>query len=104
MVVVIGVDPHKGSPMPVALDANEQDCASLHVRSGPRQLSRTRSSPRSSTFHVGFLALTEPRLFLRLTAARQSPPNPSGEGTGTGNSIPITIAGARRCWRDERHE
>ena len=38
MAVMIGVDPHKGSHMAVAMDANEQPCGSLHVRSGPRQL------------------------------------------------------------------
>jgi len=38
MRVVIGVDPHKGSHMAVAIDANEQQLAMVQVRSGPRQL------------------------------------------------------------------
>jgi hypothetical protein len=36
--VVSGVDPHKGSHMAVAIDANEQQLATVQVRSGPRQL------------------------------------------------------------------
>src|SRR5688572_20229316 len=36
--VVIGVDPHKGSHMAVAIDEHEQQVARLQVRSGPRQL------------------------------------------------------------------
>src|SRR4029077_9326639 len=35
MRVVIGVDPHKGSHMAVAIDANEQQLAMVQVRSGP---------------------------------------------------------------------
>jgi transposase len=38
MGVVIGVDPHKGSHMAVAIDANEQQLATVQVRSGARQL------------------------------------------------------------------
>jgi transposase len=36
--VVIGVDPHKGSHMAVAIDADEQQLAVVQVRSGSRQL------------------------------------------------------------------
>jgi transposase len=36
--VVIGVDPHKGSHMAVAIDANEAQLATVQVRSGARQL------------------------------------------------------------------
>ena len=38
MRVVIGVDPHKGSHMAVAIDADEQQLATVQVRSGSRQL------------------------------------------------------------------
>jgi transposase len=38
MGVVIGVDPHKGSHVAVAIDANEEQLATVQVRSGPRQL------------------------------------------------------------------
>jgi transposase len=38
MMVVIGIDPHKGSHTAVAIDEHEQQLARLQVRSGPRQL------------------------------------------------------------------
>lgn len=38
MRVVIGVDPHKGSHMAVAIDEREQQVARIQVRSGPRQV------------------------------------------------------------------
>jgi transposase len=38
MGVVIGVDPHKGSHMAVAIDADEQQLSTVQVRSGSRQL------------------------------------------------------------------
>jgi CDP-diacylglycerol--serine O-phosphatidyltransferase len=38
MGVVIGVDPHKGSHMAVAIVAAEQQLEAVQVRSGPRQL------------------------------------------------------------------
>ena len=38
MRVVIAVDPHKGSHMAVAIDANEQQLAAVQVGSGSRQL------------------------------------------------------------------
>ena len=40
MVVVIGVDPHKGSHTAVAIDANERQLGRLQVRSGPRQVAQ----------------------------------------------------------------
>jgi transposase len=40
VMVVIGVDPHKGSHTAVAIDAHERQLARLQVRSGPRQLER----------------------------------------------------------------
>ena len=37
-MVVIGVDPHKGSHTAVAIDEHEQQVARVQVRSGPRQV------------------------------------------------------------------
>jgi transposase len=38
MMVMIGVDPHKGSHTAVAVDSGERSLAELRVRSGPKQL------------------------------------------------------------------
>ncbi len=40
MVMMIGVDPHKGSHTAVVVDAGERSLAELRVRSGPKQLER----------------------------------------------------------------
>ena len=53
MTVVIGVDPHKGSHTAVAIDDDEQQLASIEVRSGPRSSSSCSAGRPSSRIGCG---------------------------------------------------